>query len=536
MQKSAREILGFTPGIGEVNVAPGETVVVTGPNGVGKSAFIQSITPTGPYERFFGSRQIYFQSDETTEIGQALSTLLATIPHNSNRFRNPYGEQHLKSVIRRIIDSQHTATSKIVSMQNEGVSFADAKLQNPLPIDQINSVFEAARLAVRLESNGASLRALRGGSRFGIERLSDGERAALLLVGAVIIQSTGASLLVDEPERHLNPSISGPLIAAAVRLRSDIGFVFATHDLSLIDWLRPDKIIHISDSSLVSEHSDDRIYSYAILGSGDGIPEELRYAILGSRRALLLVEGTATSEDKALYGHVYPEWNIVGREGWGAVSAGVSSLSENNSYHWLEVAGLVDGDGRDESERNVLAAKRVFALSLPTIENVFALKDVVAEMAGADFERSGGEPVEDRLRVTEAKIKAGLLSGRHEIVSRRVLWAANRELEGRKVSFNDVRNGAEIIPAVDLAELRRTLDAEFEEAINAASAFEALRILPIKNSPIPALIATGIGYDNAKKYYRAVLHQIESGSDRGKRILDVVKSNLPNLPTLPPLN
>lgn len=533
MQKSAREILGFAPGFGEVNIAPGDTIVITGPNGVGKSAFIQSLLPTGPYERFFGSRQIYFQSDETTEVGQALSTLLATIPQNATRFRNPYGEQHLKSVIRRIIDEQHRATSNIVSMQNEGVSFADAKLENPLPIDQINSVFESGRLAVRVETNGASLRALRGRFRFGIERLSDGERAALLLVGAVIIQSPGATLLIDEPERHLNPSISGPLIAAAVRLRSDIGFVFATHDLSLIDWLRPDKIIHISDSSPVTDYSDDRVYNYAILGSGDGIPEELRYAILGSRRALLLVEGTATSEDKALYSRVYPEWNVVGREGWAAVTAGVSSLSENNSYHWLEVAGLIDGDGRDESERAILSAKGIYPLPLPTIENVFALRDVVAEMAWADFERSGGTTVEDRLIEIEAQIKDGILSSRDEIVSRRVLWAANRALEGRKVSFNDVRSGAESTPSVNIAEIRRALDAEFEEAMEAASAFEALKVLPIKNSRIPALIAKGIGYDNAKKYYRAVLHQIESGSDRGKRILEVVKSNLP---VLPPLN
>ncbi len=531
VQKTANEILAFSDRNADVRVLPGETVVITGPNGVGKSSFIQEISPPGAHERFFGSRQIYFHSEETTALSETLNNVLQNISYSTTRFRTPYGEQHLKSVIRRVVDRQYEANNNIIQAQNDGASFEDAKLDNPLPTDQINGIFEMARLAVRVHPSGQSLQASRGGSKFGIDRLSDGERAALLLVAAIIIQKPNSVLLLDEPERHLNPSISGPLVSAAIRLRADISYVFSTHDLPLIDWLRPEKIIHISDSTITSHESDTRSYTYSILGAGDGIPEELRHAILGSRRALLLVEGTATSEDKALYSLAFPGWNVVGREGWGAVTSGVTSLVDNETYHWLKVAGIVDGDGRDEREREILTEKGIFALPLPTIENVFALAGVVSQMAQADFDRSGGSPVSERLETIEQQVRQVLTASRNDIIARRVMWAANRALEGRKVSIDDVRRGAANIDGVNIQSISLLMNEEFEIAMAKSSVFEAMKVLPIKNSRVPATIAKIIGYETSRKYYRAVLHQIEVGTDRGRSILDTIKENLPSLPS-----
>lgn len=77
----------------------------------------------------------------------------------------------------------------------------------------------------------------RGDSKYQIDQMSDGERAAFFLAGAIITQDVDSTILIDEPERHLHPSISGPLVQAAIRTRTDLAFAFSTHDLNFIEYM-----------------------------------------------------------------------------------------------------------------------------------------------------------------------------------------------------------------------------------------------------------------------------------------------------------
>lgn len=533
--KTAYEILSLgKKANAELHLDRGGLVIVTGPNGVGKSSFIENLRnpDSVSVERFFGGREIHFSSNDTDHVGQKVPELLSQFSGNVKRYRNPWGQQHLKSVIRRILDSQAQTAQEILELVRRGETLADAEVKFPQPISQINSVFDAARLPVRLAMENGGLLAKQSGATYGIDRLSDGERAALLLVGAIVIQPSGGFVLIDEPERHLNPAISGALIAAAVRARTDVGFVLSTHDLTLIDWLRPDNIIHIRGSTIVSELNEERKFTYSVLGSGDGIPEELRYAILGSRRAVLLVEGTATSEDRSLYAHVYPNWNIVPREGWDSVVGGVSALTQNAAYHWLTIAGLIDGDGRATDEIEALAKKGVFALSVPTIENIFVHNAVVAEMADAAGKLHGGLTGEQRMLEIERKLKPLIEEHKGDLISRRVAWAANRALVAMKISVDDARNGLSSIPSIDVDAIRNVVTAEFNKAVEEGSIFDVVQRLPIKNTKIPSAIADIAGFGNFKKYARAVLAQIETGSEIGQRVLSVIRDALPALPSL----
>ena len=535
-QKTAQEILTFAanaPTTSEIILAPGQVVVVTGPNGVGKSAFLQAITSgsSANTETFFGSRQIHFSSEETLEIGQALSTFSSQLAGNVSRWRHPWGEQHLKSVIRRIVDLQAQTSQDIVATAQSGLSIEQAILRHPRPVEQLNEIFTAARLPIRFTMAQGRLEANREGSAFGIEKLSDGERAALMVVGAIIVRPPGSFILIDEPERHLNPNIAGPLIATAVRARPDIGYVFATHDLSLIECLRPEHVIHIQNSTVTGDW-DHRTFEYSIIALEEGLPEPLRYAVLGSRKALLMVEGTNTSEDRALYGHLYPDWNVISREGWDTVVSGVSALNSNSDFHWLKVAGLIDGDGRSEEELATLADRNIFALPSPTIENIFLIKEVVEEMSKACASLQGGDSMQVRLSKVQSEILPLFVEEKDDMIARRVMWTANRILSEKKISVRDAASGQPQIEAIDLKVIREAVSQSFSAALNDGSVFELLRIMPVKNSKIPSKIAKCIGFDNFKKYAQAVLAQIETRSPYGVHILSQLRETLPKLPPL----
>lgn len=522
----------------ELRLGVGETIVVTGPNGVGKSAFLSEAANElamqgAPVETFFGHRQIQFQSEDIDQVGQSLENFQAQLRQNVTRFRNPWGEQHLKSVVRRITNHQAQAATDVIAAQLDGTEFTAALADHPQVITTINSVFASARLPVQILLAGGVLRAQRGAAQYGIDRLSDGERAALLIVGAVLIQPPNSFILVDEPERHLNPAISGALLSALVRTRTDLGFIFSTHDLELLEWLDPDQVIHLRDSLVITSDPERRRFDLSLLTLEEGIPEELRFAILGTRRLLLLVEGEASSEDKALYGHIYPEWNVVARGGWETVVSGVRALSGNNTYHWLRANGIIDRDGRDTSEQATLAADGIFCLPVPTVENLFLHSVVIEQMAQQVHELKGGLTGPERVDALNTAIASLLPRAKDEIIVQRLVWEGNRRLSEQKLSARSVRGGQVEIPRLDLRSIRQRLEAEFDVAIIGNNPIAMLQQIPVKKSQIPSKVAEVLGFDDFKDYARAVLKQIERSSDAGMAMVSALRGVMPVLPVAP---
>ncbi|MDE1906565.1 MAG: AAA family ATPase [Rhodospirillales bacterium] len=518
----------------DLSLKSGEAVIVTGPNGAGKSSLLSEIAGNlragnAQVETFFGHRHIQFASADVDQVGMSLVQLRQNLPHNATRFYNPWGEQHLRSVVRRLIDVQAQRAHAVIEAQRRGVEFGRAIADNPPVLESLNSIFAAARLPIKIIFSDGTLRVTRGDFNYGIDRMSDGERAALLLVGAVLVQSPDSFIIIDEPERHLNPAISGLLLSALTRFRSDIGFVFATHNLELIEWINPDKVIHLRNSCVIQSNPEIRSFDLALLSSQEDIPEEIKFAILGTRQKLLLVEGTSTSEDRALYGYVYPGWNVVARGGWETVTDGVRALSGNQDYHWLHAVGIIDLDGRSKIEQEKLMADRIFCLPVPTIENLFFHETVVERMAFEIHKLKGGMNGIDRINLVETEILRLLPEFKDEIITRRLVWEGNRKLSEQKISVKSVRSGQIKIREIDLSTIRIRVEKEFDEIIYEEKVWEILGKLPIKNSGIPAKVAVSVGFDNFKDYTRAVLHQIENNSEAGRTILESLRDLMPIL-------
>lgn len=518
-----------------LDIRTGETIVVTGPNGVGKSALLAEIARDlgrrdVAVETFFGNRQVYFDSDEVDQIGRSVEQFRLQLRQNVTRFRHPWGEVHLKSIVRRIINMQTQSAYNIITAQQNGMNLREALDHYPQIVAAINSIFATARLPVRIIIADGVLRAQRESYQYGIERLSDGERAALLIVGAVLVQPPDSYIIIDEPERHLNPAIAGALLAGLVRARSDLGYIFATHDLELLEWLDPSQIIHLRNSQVMQGEPDQRQFDLYVLTREEGLPEELRFAVLGSRRLVILVEGSAASEDKALYAHIYPSWDIVARGGWEAVANGVRALRGNRLYHWLHAVGIVDRDGRDDAERASLARDQIFCLPVPTIENLFLHPIAIEAMAARMHELKGGPTGAVRVQALKQALNTLLPNCKEDIIVRRLIWEGNRLLSEQKLSYRSVQSGQTEIGPISLNLIRQRLDSDFDEAIARGDPLATLLGIPIKNSSIPNRIAVELGFDNFKDYSRAILHQIDIGSPAGETMLKELTAFMPKLP------
>lgn len=524
--------------IATYQISPGDVIFIAGPNGVGKSSLIhiigRALGPAPAAEIFSGHRQIHFTSDDTEQTGMSLEQLqIQLFQHNqhANRYRSAWGEQHLKSVVRRILNKQNQDNDDIVNIASStGRPVSDIERENPRVISVINRIFSDSDLAVKIALKDGVLKASRDGDTFyGIDRLSDGERAALLIVGAVLVRPRGGVIAIDEPEKHLNPLISSALIARVIRARPDLSYVIASHDLSLIEATKPKEIIYVRNSEVLSSdvNHENRVFDVYVLPGSSDVPEDVRRSVLGSRKSLLFVEGNH-STDQLLYKSIYERHSVVSRGGWEAVVQSVRSLDASPTFHWVSPAGLIDRDGREASEVGSLEAEKIFSLPVPSIENLYFHPSVVRIMADQIGFLYGGDTA-TRFLAASAAAKAALDAARKDVEARMVVWRLNRAISATKPSVKSVKSGLKKISGVDVEPIRASVEDDLKKMIDDDKPFRSVYRTPIKNTGIPSSVCKALGYPSFDEYRAAIISAVERRTPSGIKIRRILTDALPTI-------
>ena len=272
--------------------------------------------------------------------------------------------------IARHVDSGHTEEAKIISDES------------PSPFDELNELLGIGALAITLENaNDEEIlaRHRNGNALFSIAQMSDGERNAAIIAATVLTVDPGTVLLIDEPERHLHRSIIEPFLSALFERRKDCVFVVSTHEIAL-PVANPEARVLIVRSC---EWSGDMgiAWDVELLESNVEIPEDLKRAILGSRKRILFVEGDSNSLDLPLYHALFPDISVVPKGSCIDVQKAVSGLRGSQGLHHVEAFGLIDRDDRDEENVRQLAESGVFALDVYSVESLYYCSDAIAAVA-----------------------------------------------------------------------------------------------------------------------------------------------------------
>ena len=522
----------------EVGLGFGSVTLVAGPNGVGKSALLYRLYKSlGQVSSTYlpGYRQINLNQniDQLSQDILQLRQNLFTHFEAANRYKGAWSEDQFKATLRVLVHSENAYNRSFrLNVAAEGEAHVPEASQQKSPIDKINVIFERAGLPVRIDLTNLGLTAVKGTSTYAIEALSDGERAALFIAAAVITQDEKTVLLIDEPEKHLHPSISALLIESAIRAAPTIAVVVSSHDLNLIEKLGVQATIYVKNSEVVSVKPEQRVFDVELLSQGE-IPEKLRIDVLGARARLLYVEGTNASRDAALYSTVYKDWKIVSKGGSEKVIEAARALRSAAGFVWLQVAGLVDGDGRDAAEKARLRAQGIMALPVPTIENLFFLTSARACFVAADLQMRGGLAFASREHSVGSVILAAAAADRDNIIARRTLWLAQRAIASHPLRVRDIRDSVVEEITVDVASIKATVKAEVDALIQDGNYRKIITRLPIKNTDIPELTAKALGATSFKNYYDVIQHQIDLATPGGLRFCADLRQVLPRVDSLP---
>ena len=379
----------------------GDCLFVVGANGSGKSALIQHLVSSHQGQnirRVSAHRQTWLGSGSLnlSPLGRKQFEQNSTSMEREYQalWQEYYSEEKQSAVLFDLVAKDNTRARSIASfVDRKNWQGAEQRSEESgSAFTELNDLLSLGTLLISLEnSNDEEILAKhrKANATYSISQMSDGERNAAILGAIVLTVEPGTVLLMDEPERHLHRSIIVPFLAAMFARRDDCTFVISTHELAL-------PAANPAASALMVRSCDwnnnrASTWDVRLLEPSAQMPEELRRAILGSRRRVLFFEGTGTSLDLPIYNALFPDVSVVASGASSDVQRAVEGIRGSYDLHHVEAYGLIDGDGRPQEVVASLRDRGVFALDAYSVESLYYCTESLDAVARRQSESLGRE-------------------------------------------------------------------------------------------------------------------------------------------------
>ena len=499
----------------KLSLKPGEMAYVLGANGVGKSTLLYAWARSGAKTKLIsGNREVVFKdssvsvsaADAKKHAGYAVSQISTLEARHTKNYNN--NESWLSNLIFSIksVGDYHNDQYRKADQENR---LADKIVwHETMPLERVNNSLRAANFPLTLSwSPQTELIVSKDGVKapYGIDKMSDGERAALILSATVILADKDITILIDEPERHLHRAISSPLINSLRSTRPDLSWIISTHDISLPkDDLASEKLVlyGYTGEKWNAELMPAKLFENALLAD----------AIYGARRKILFVEGDRTSLDLAIYNVLFKGVALVPVESCRQVRSAVIALNEIYEEHHVVACGLVDSDNRVDVSS--LRAEGIVILGVYAIESVYYHPYVIEKI----IETAG----------TVNKLEDIFWLGCKSITDADIARLANDADYKRfrlaymeaMPSVKSFRGGSDtteaaIVPCEDSVSL-------FKEMVSSGRWGEVVGAFKIKSTRATKEISKGLGYTSTTAYELAVIKLLERDEVLREKLREIV--------------
>ena len=502
-------------------VEAGDRLFIVGANGSGKSALIQHLVSTNQGEkikRISAHRQTWFQSgsiDLTPHRRKQFdqnSTLHEV--QDQARWLDYQAQQRQEAVLFDLVAKENTR-ARLITNYVDNKQIEEAKIsadKEESPFDQLNELLAIGTLSVTIENSkdeGILARYRDSDVTFSMAQMSDGERNAALIAAHVLTVEPGTVLLIDEPERHLHRSIIEPFLSALFQKRTDCAFVISTHEITL-PLANPEARVLIV-RSCEWEGEKPIAWDIQVLEKNVDLPEDLKRAILGSRKRILFVEGDSDSLDLPLYDALFPNLSVVPKGSATDVEKAVKGLRGSDNLHHVEAFGLIDRDDRSDDKVTELEQAGVFALNVYSVESLYYCSDSLNTVAHLQAKSLGKDA--NAMRETAKKKVLNVLKQdglAERMAAKRCERRVRNQLLSRLPDWETIKTNNDspikvCVPSPFLEELKR-----FKNLVANENLDDLVALYPLRESPVFSEISKALELTNKTTYKQTLLTRIRN--------------------------
>jgi energy-coupling factor transporter ATP-binding protein EcfA2 len=341
--------------------------------------------------------------------------------------------------------------------------------------------------------------------------MSDGERVGLYLIAQCLCIPENKTIIIDEPEIHLHRSIMNRLWTEIENARKDCFFIYITHDTQFAaNHKHADKI-------WVKSFDGTNWELERIAEEGIKLPEQLLLDIMGNRKKVLFVEGTADSYDTKLYSEIYKDYYVVPCGGCTSVIAKTNAMKNTTQLHDIECYGIIDRDYRSEHEIEAIKEHSVFTINVAEVENLFLVEELLSVVNEILFPN-------DNSRVD--KIKRTIIDERYKKqINSQICEAVVSELKYQlsiiEIAKNNEENAKQSLETVYKLISYDKIKGKVEQKFNAANDYK--QVLAVFNCKS---LSCEVEKEFGKKEYK----EFVVGQLFGDKAEEIKKAIVPYLP------
>lgn len=496
-----------------LEVDKGEILFVLGPNGSGKSSIILYFyrPHSGNAIKISAYRQNWMISafpDITLSTANNFNYHLSQHEFGeASRYRDTPATQGQRPTITllNLANRDNERSRKIAKAYDDNDhEFLKYFKSEKSHIGNINDLFDMANLNIKIDIgvDGWFWASKNGSEKFSIDKLSDGERNALLLASDVLDAKPDSLILIDEPERHLHRSIVGPLLIQLFNFRSDCGFVISTHDPELPLLSKGAKTLLVRSCNVLPDNTVT--WDADLISSDQAIPDDLKRDLLGSRRKVLFVEGKKASLDRPLYSLLFPEVSVIPKGDCREVERAVAGVRATESLNWLSAYGIVDSDGFDDEEIGKKQQKGVYAVPYYSVEAIYYHPTIIDKIAQRIAATHGGDAEAMRQAAIDGAINAISPEDVARLTKHGAKKAVNKKVFGQIPNDDELMNMSELLIKFNAIEFHENKIQIVNESIGNKNWLNLLIHCKIRESRAASEISKKLLFQNNILYEKAV--------------------------------
>lgn len=349
-----------------------KNVSIIGGNGSGKSSLMRKIKQQNPTFTIISAhknltiKQGLYRANEDIWLTenkshfQSPTTGEANVPADNNSLQNDFN-QMIEIVFRDYSDES-------VEALNAGKILADINRK----LDKIFGIWNSIFIDKKLLYKDKKIKVQVVGEEifYDIENLSDGERSVLYVLIKLILSDASPTIVIDEPETFLNPSILNSLFDECEKLKNEANFIYFSHDLEFVTTRKDNTVFWIKEYKHPQNWLIENIDS-------QNIPEELIVKVIGAKKQKILFVESENNKDAQLYQLLYPDFKIWAVGGCENVINYTKAFNSRTEKFNKEYFGLIDRDLKSDTQVTSLENDKVFSLPVAVYENLFLNKEIV---------------------------------------------------------------------------------------------------------------------------------------------------------------
>jgi ABC-type cobalamin/Fe3+-siderophores transport system ATPase subunit len=513
----------FEGGALNIPMKSGEIFFLFGGNGTGKSSLLDLI------KRNYNDESILIAADRMNTLGEGLDNSSSLQSANLRRQEKQYFQQNLGFDHRFNKDYQHKSIlihELIKSISKDGVRFKKKVKENKtlqgINLDAENDDLELLNASLKAcgfkfqvdlpELSKVIIQHIEGGN-YSPDKLSDGEMNALNLLIEILLTPDDSLILLDEPERHIHRSLVTPLLRQLTSLRKNSIFIISTHDVSVISEYPKSQII-------LTRNFVPRKWDLDIVNNVSEIDEDIFLNILGRKKKIVFVEGTASSLDCSLFSSIFEdiEFRPVGScQEVIRIVKGLRNLSINGS-HWVQAFGIIDRDALTDDECDDYKSKGIYALPFHSIESIYYHPLIYSYIAGKS-QPQVSNPSECVNEINDGIIQI-FSSDKLNFVEQR----AKAQISNTSFShwIGEIDFTVSAPKSIDPKEIFDVELKMFGGYLDSGNIDILMARYNIKKSKIPSFISRKLQFSNTKDYEEAVRYFVANSEDLPKIVKGIL--------------